>query len=128
MNTNEQFNGNQTAQIFNISQVAFPYIVQVFTLLRQSEIQINELHYPELRCDLPCGNDELAGDTASKLTMALSIHLDYFLGLTCSESSRLGCNAFISARFSNMVDADTIVKDIELKAADIIDTLMSLSV
>ncbi len=127
MTTNEHFNSSYTAQIFNLSNVTLPYIVQIFTLLRQSEIEVNKLHYPELRCDLPYGNEELAGDTASKLTMALSIHLDYFLGLTCSESSRDGCDAFISARFSNMVDADTIMKDIDLKAADIIDTLISLS-
>lgn len=126
MNMNREFDMNHTAQIFDLAAISVPHIVQSFTLLRQSDCIVNELNYPELRCTLIGCDEELMGATASKLTMALSIHLDAFLGLTCRESVHDDECAELSARFSSFYNADEIVEEINLKAADIIDTLMAL--
>ncbi len=124
---NRQFDMNTTNNIFDISSLVTPQIVQSFTLLRQSTCVVNELNYPELRCVISACDEELAGQTASKLTMALSIHLESFLGLTCREMDDSNESTELCARFSNFYHAEEIVEEIDMKAADIIDTLMSLA-
>ncbi|NET71425.1 MAG: hypothetical protein F6K62_10980 [Sphaerospermopsis sp. SIO1G2] len=118
---------NDTTRIFNESMVMTPPIVTLFTMLRRGTTALNELNYPELSCIVSPKELHLGRDAASKLTAALSIHIDGFLGLSCAEGyGDTGEQVMFTARFSNLMtpfDVDQIIKQ---RAADIIDTLMAI--
>jgi hypothetical protein len=117
----------QSMNLFNPSMAITPPIVHIFTLLRHSDCAVNELHYPELSCETALDDAKMAGDAASKLTAALSIHMDCFLGLSCFEARDGASDIRYVARFSNHLQPEEVRGELELKAADIIDTLMALA-
>ncbi len=102
-----------------------PPIVEIFTYLRQGEFRYNELHYPELHFSIPANDMQLSGHVASKLTAALSVHLDNFLGLSCQED-KAGEQTDFVARFFYTTTPDAITEEINVKAPDMIDTLLAL--
>jgi hypothetical protein len=113
--------------LFNPSLTITPPIVHVFTLLRHGDYSVNELGYPELSCETHLSDAKMAGDAASKLTAALSIHMESFLGLSCSDVKKTSQDVTYVARFAGHLHATEVRSELELKAADIIDTLMALA-
>lgn len=118
---------HQAQDFFDPALVAVPQAVTVFSALRQGEYHVNELNYPELTCCLHLPAEERSGEVASKLTAAMSIHVDGFLGLSCSEPQACDEGILFSARFSNLMTGDDVERSISTYAADIIDTLMALN-
>jgi hypothetical protein len=114
-------------QFFTPSLVELPLCVTAFTFLRHGEMKRNPLNYPEIQCQLTLSDAQSCGEIASKLTAALSIHIDSFLGLVTKETQDGADTIMIIARFSAMISLDALDAEIKLKAADIIDTLMTLS-
>ncbi len=104
-----------------------PISVTAFTLLRHGKMQRNRLNYPEITCCLPLAENGSSGEIASKLTAALSIHIDSFLGLSTTNLSDLLDKVQITARFSHLLNNEEVNREIKLKASDIIDTLIGLS-
>jgi hypothetical protein len=117
----------QTLPLFPMAELITPPLVHIFTLLRHSDITLNDFHYPEITCEATLGDVQLAGDVASKLTAALSIHMEGFLSLSCSDANCAQHHVTFIARFSNSLHPQDVARDIEHKAADIIDTLMALA-
>jgi hypothetical protein len=117
----------QTLPLFPLAELITPPIVHIFTLLRHGDITINEFRYPEITCETALSDAQMAGDAASKLTAALSIHLEGFLSLSCSDAKGKNHHVTYVARFSNSLQAQDVSAEIERKAADIIDTLMVLA-
>jgi hypothetical protein len=117
----------QTLPFFPLHEVITPPLVHIFTLLRHSDIILNDLRYPEITCEASLCDVHTAGETASKLTAALSIHLDGFLSLSCSDANIKNHKVTFIARFSNSMHPQDVSTEIEQKAADIIDTLMALA-
>ncbi len=113
--------------LFNPTLAITPPIVHVFTLLRHGEWRVNDLHYPELSCETQLADAKMAGDAASKLTAALSIHMESFLGLSCFDAKDHSQDICYVARFSRDLRIEEVRGELELKAADIIDTLMALA-
>ena len=113
--------------LFNPTLTITPPIVHVFTMLRHGEYRINDMHYPELACETQLADAKMAGDAASKLTAALSIHMEHFLGLSCFDAEGESQNIAYVARFSQHVRVEDVRAEMELRAADIIDTLMALA-
>jgi hypothetical protein len=87
----------------------------------------NALNYPEIECHLTLTDAGACGEIASKLTAALSIHVDSFLGLVTKEAQDGADAITITARFATTMRLDALDAEIKLKATDIIDTLMTLS-
>ncbi len=114
-------------QFFVPSLHDLPLTVTAFTLLRHSQMQRNHLNYPEITCRIPLSKVGSSGEVASKLTAALSIHIDSFLGLSTTDLSDCLNNVQITARFSHLLSNKDVDYEIKLKASDIIDTLISLS-
>jgi L-fucose mutarotase/ribose pyranase (RbsD/FucU family) len=117
----------QTMNIFNPSIVLTPPIVHIFTLMRHGDYIINDMGYPETGCETQLSDAKMAGDAASKLTAALSIHMDGFIGLACYEAELSSRNVSYVARFNKDMTGEEVKAELEMKAADIIDTLMALA-
>jgi hypothetical protein len=104
-----------------------PLSVTAFTFLRHGMLQNNEMNYPEITCLVPLSDGSSSGDIASKLTVALTIHIDSFIGLITKELNDELNNVQVTARFSHLLSPEDVDNEIALKASDIIDTLISLS-
>jgi hypothetical protein len=116
----------QASNFFDPALVVVPQAVHVFTALRQGAYDVNELNYPELSCRVAIADGQHSGDLSSKLTAALSVHIDGFLALSSFDVPDEDGAVIFSARFSNLMTRQDVEYAIASRAADIIDTLMAL--
>jgi hypothetical protein len=101
-----------------------PDIVRVFTHLRHGKLYQNDFNYPEISCVIDAEIASDIGGVASKLTAALTIYMDSFLGLSTREMA--GGDVEITARFSHLLSLADVANEIKLNAPDVIDCLMGV--
>jgi hypothetical protein len=101
-----------------------PDIVKVFTQLRHGKLCKNNFNYPEISCVIDAETSVDIGNIASKITAALTIYMDSFIGLTTREMQ--GGEIEITARFSHLLSLTDVASEIKLTAPDVIDCLMSV--
>lgn len=109
---------------FLSSSSHLPDIVRVFTALRHGKLSKNSFNYPEIACIIDAEMAADIGNIASKITAALTIYMDSFIGLTTKELK--GGEIELTARFSHLLSLADVASEIKLNAPDVIDCLMGV--